>query len=448
MKITFIKSSTVIIESGGVKVLCDPWMTDGIYYGSWYHYPPMEFKPSDYFDVDYIYISHIHPDHMDKYTLEQFPKTIPILIHDYQEKYLYQLIKSLGFEQVIEVAHKSAYKLSDDFSIEILAADNCDPAACAKFFGCRMSKPYMKTLQIDSLAAFHGEGYTVVNTNDCQYELAHKVCDYLVDKYKKIDMVMVGYSSATAYPQCFESLSTERKVSEKYRIRDQFLHKAVSYVKHLKAPYFLPFAGQYVLGGKLHNLNKYRSPPYVEELPRLFPPILKELSVDATMLRLNSGAYFDLASKNVSAPFVNDDPVERQNYLDNVISKNKFLYDTVYYIPPKDRVDLFDQLAVSYDKMLHFQNEYGYHSDWNVYIDAGMDFLYRIPFNGQGISRVKHGSEELPFVRIKLDYCLLKMILEKKAHWNNAEIGSHLIFYRDPEQYEVGVFRFLSFLHT
>lgn len=447
MKITFVKSSTVIIESSGIRVLCDPWMTDGIYYGSWYHYPPISFRPSDYFDVDYIYISHIHPDHMDKYTLEQFPKTIPILIHDYQEKFLYQLIKTLGFTTVIEIPHKTSYQLGADLSVEILAADNCDPEACGKFFGCPMSQPYTKTLQIDSLAAFHGEGFTVVNTNDCQYELAHKVCDYLLEKYGPIDLAMVGYSSATAYPQCFESLTTEKKISEKYRIREQFLRKAAAYVKHLQAPYFFPFAGQYVLGGKLHTLNKYRSPPYLEELPRLFPPILQEMGIDATMLRMNSGASFDLATKELSETFVNDDPIQRQHYLDEVISKNKFLYETEYYIPPEQRVDLFDQLSMAYDKMHHFQEVYGYHSDWSVYIDAGMDFLYHIPFNGAGIARVQRGREETPFVRIRLDYCLLKMILEKKAHWNNAEIGSHLNFYRNPEAYEVGVFRFLSFLH-
>src|SRR5690606_33992820 len=105
--------------------------------------------------------------------------------------------------------------------------------------------------QIGSLALFHADGQTIVNNNDCQYELAHGVCDYIVDKYGSIDFAMVGYSSATAYPQCFESLSIEKKVSEKLRIRDQFLHKAVRYAKHLGALHFLPFAGQYVLGGKL-----------------------------------------------------------------------------------------------------------------------------------------------------------------------------------------------------
>lgn len=444
MKFTYIKSSTVIVEHNGIKVLCDPWMTDGIYYGSWYHYPPLTFEPEDFHDVDYIYISHIHPDHMDKYTLERFPKNIPILIHDYQEKFLLNIIKAIGFETVIEVTHKEELILGEDFAIEILAADNCDPTTCGKFFGCPMSRPYMKTLQIDSLAVFHGGGKTLVNTNDCQYELAHGVCDYIVDKYKTIDFAMVGYSSATAYPQCFESLSTEAKVAEKYRIRDQFLRKAASYVKHLGVPHFLPFAGQYILGGKLTPLNTYRSPPYHEELPHLLPPLVKEAGATSEMVLLNSGEHFDLTTQKASKPFNTHNPLKRKEYIDTVLAKKHFVYEEV----PLERIDLIDRLQAAHDKMRHYQKEYGYHSDWSVYIDAGFDFLYRVPFNGQPLEKAEKGTEITPYVRITLDYRLLVMILDKKAHWNNAEIGSHLTFYRDPEEYEVGVFRFLSFLHN
>jgi UDP-MurNAc hydroxylase len=444
MKFTYIKSSTVIVEHKGIKVLCDPWMTDGIYYGSWYHYPPLTYKPEEFHDVDYIYISHIHPDHMDKYSLERFPKDIPILLHDYQEKFLLNIIRAIGFKTIIEVSHKQVYQLGDDFTIEILAADNCDPTTCGKFFGCPMSRPYMKTLQIDSLAVFHGDGQTIVNTNDCQYELAHTVCDYIVDKYKTIDFAMVGYSSATAYPQCFESLSTEKKVSEKYRIRDQFLHKAASYVKHLGASRFLPFAGQYILGGKLASINKYRSPPYHEELLNILPNIIKEVGSNSEMLLLNSGESFDLTTQQASKPFDSDNPVTRQHYIDEVLAEKKFTYEE----HPVERIDLIDRLQAAHEKMRHYQDEYGYHSDWSVYIDAGFDFLYHVPFNGEVLNKVPKGTETAPYVRIRLDHTLLTMILDKKAHWNNAEIGSHLTFYRNPEEYEVGVFRFLSFLHN
>ena len=52
-----------------------------------------------------------------------------------------------------------------------------------------------------------------------------------------------------------------------------------------------------------------------------------------------------------------------------------------------------------------------------------------------------------PFLRIGIDYALLVRILDGKAHWNNAEIGSHLRFYRDPDIYQRSLHFFLSFFH-
>lgn len=34
MRVRHIKSSTVLVESGDVSVLCDPWILDGAFYGA------------------------------------------------------------------------------------------------------------------------------------------------------------------------------------------------------------------------------------------------------------------------------------------------------------------------------------------------------------------------------------------------------------------------------
>ena len=88
MKLTFLTSASVIIEDNGVKILSDPWLIDGEFYGSWAHYPPLEFKPQDFDDVDFIYISHIHPDHFSSKTLTKMNKKIPILIHKHNSQFL------------------------------------------------------------------------------------------------------------------------------------------------------------------------------------------------------------------------------------------------------------------------------------------------------------------------------------------------------------------------
>lgn len=54
------------------------------------------------------------------------------------------------------------------------------------------------------------------------------------------------------------------------------------------------------------------------------------------------------------------------------------------------------------------------------------------------------------FVRISLDQRLLFRLLKgpKFAHWNNAEIGSHLNFERYPNIYERGLYHILCYFHA
>ena len=98
MKITHVYGACEIIESKGVKILFDPWLIDGEYYGSWASYPTvkdLDFGILD--DIDYIYISHIHPDHFSRLTLSKIDKSIPILIHKFPAPFLKNNIERLGF---------------------------------------------------------------------------------------------------------------------------------------------------------------------------------------------------------------------------------------------------------------------------------------------------------------------------------------------------------------
>ena len=64
MKVRYIYSACVVIETEDLTLCCDPWFTPGAYNGSWYQYPPLLKDPIDVIGrVNAIYISHIHPDH-------------------------------------------------------------------------------------------------------------------------------------------------------------------------------------------------------------------------------------------------------------------------------------------------------------------------------------------------------------------------------------------------
>ena len=80
MKFKFIgNAGGIFTGSKGTKILCDPWIVDGVFESAWYHYPPLKTKLSDIQNVDGIYVSHIHPDHYDERHFD-FPKDIPLII--------------------------------------------------------------------------------------------------------------------------------------------------------------------------------------------------------------------------------------------------------------------------------------------------------------------------------------------------------------------------------
>ena len=47
----------------------------------------------------------------------------------------------------------------------------------------------------------------------------------------------------------------------------------------------------------------------------------------------------------------------------------------------------------------------------------------------------------------ELDSRLLRQILDRKAHWNNAEIGCHINFFRKPNEYDPDLHTALQFFH-
>ncbi|HET6879482.1 MAG TPA: MBL fold metallo-hydrolase [Pirellulales bacterium] len=263
MNVQFIKSASVLIEANGVRILTDPWLVDGEYFGSWAHYPPCDFDPAAYADIDFIYISHIHPDHLSRKTLALLPRHVPVLIHAYAAPFLRTNIEALGF-RAVELPHNRRTHLKNDVYLNILAADNCDPAVCGRFFGCPQVEKTFRSTQIDTLSVVDDGRHVVVNVNDCPFELARDSLTLVRQQYARIDLLLTGYSGAGPYPQCFPKLSPgerDRAATEK---KLQFLRQAEAFVSATRPRYYLPFAGTYTLAGKLAKLNAYRGVPELD----------------------------------------------------------------------------------------------------------------------------------------------------------------------------------------
>ncbi|HEX7378198.1 MAG TPA: MBL fold metallo-hydrolase [Pirellulales bacterium] len=448
MEVRLLKSASVLIAARGVKLLCDPWLVDGEYFGSWAHYPPYDFDVADFADLDFIYISHIHPDHFSRKTLSLLPRHVPVLIHAYATPFLRTNIESLGF-RVHELPHRRRTHLKNGVHINILAADNCDPALCGRFFGCAQVEKTFGSTQIDSLAVIDDGRYVVLNVNDCPFELARASLALVGEQYAAIDLLLTGYAGAGPWPQCFPQLPRDERDRAAAAKKRQFLEQAEAFVNTTKPKHYLPFAGTYTLAGKLARLNAHRGVPELDEARDFFRRAGSPIDPGRSRcVALAAGARLDLAGGDCGEQYVPVDRAAKARYIDEVLAARPLDYEACR---PPDMAELKALAPQAYQRLERRRRQLGFHSPTKVYISLGDALAARLSLAGEGIDFVAEESaeEEERFVLFRADPRLLLWLLKgpRFAHWNNAEIGSHLELERRPNTFERGLYHLMCWFH-
>ncbi len=444
MKIHNLASSSVVIETEYSKILTDPWLLNGEYYGSWHHPSEIQYDSQFLNNITHIYLSHIHPDHFSRKTFEKLNKKIPVLIHNYETKFLKFNIERFGFN-VIELDHNKEYFLDSETKIKIYAADNCNPELCGKFFGCSPIESKYKSTQIDSMSLIYNDSYSILNTNDCPYALSSHTLNLIKKEHPKIDFLLTGYAGAGPYPQCFD-LDEQEKIEAANKKKLQFLNYGINYINHIKPEFYMPFAGTYILGGKLYDLNKYRGVPKIDEALDYF-----QSKIDFSKgIILNSYEFFDLTSKKTSSTYKSINSKANDNYLNKVVKNYTFDYELDELPAEKDIIEL---IPSAFDRFLKKKNEINYNSDYKLYINISEQKDLAIDFKSNSKYEIVSSDNYIKsekYLRISLDAKLLLRILRgpRYAHWNNAEVGSHLKYQRKPNSFERGLHHSLCYLHS
>tara|TARA_B100001093_G_C26814261_1_gene1008945 strand:- start:600 stop:1955 length:1356 start_codon:yes stop_codon:yes gene_type:complete len=450
MKIKLFRSATVGINSKNFKLLTDPWLTDGEYYGSWSHYPSYNLDKNleEINNYDAIYISHIHPDHCSEQTLRKISKSIPIYIHKYHSPFLKLKIERMGFI-VHEVDNGKTIYLNKDLRLTIYAADDCDPALCYKFLGCANLSKENGSQQIDSISVISSDRYTIVNTNDCPFELSKNVLNKIKKKFKSIDVLLTGYGGAGPYPQCVDNFSFEQKKIEAKKKEINFLDKTLEYLKILHPKYYLPFAGTYTLSGKLSKLQSLRGVPTIDDAYNYLDKEISRLKEieDIKSIKLNPGNEFNIEVEKSDKPFIKFDHLDFENYVSKKLIKKKFFYENNEKVSFNE---ILSMAKVAYSRFLNKQKELNIKLDTDIILEV-LDKYIVIPYNKEELKTLDkvEFKENEKFVIYKLDIRLLKLILmgPRYAHWNNAEIGSHINFYRKPNIYDRKLYFNMNYFH-
>jgi UDP-MurNAc hydroxylase len=421
INVRYIYSACVITQTPDLVILHDPWFTEGIYDGSWYHYPKINNPLNSIGDVDYIYISHIHPDHYDSDFLKSYFEKYgvkKILIADHNPNHLAGKMRADGIEATIL---KEPLSIGNT-ELQIIphrtgSLSDIDSAIVIKY------KTTNKT-------------HCLVNANDIIFD--EPMRQTLKDAAGEVDILLCGYTGAGPYPQTYFDTTDNNLYLEAEKKKKSFFERYKTLIQKMDAKVNIPFAGKYVLGGKLTHLNGVRG---VAD-----PVEVLEFDGNAIVLADNGGEINTSTLKPTGIRTKKYDEVDIQKCIDEIKNK-KMDYERLISEQEISQLPL-KRLLVSATRNAITKSE----------CEEDYYFCINLPNNQCAIINAnKKASNNISFIdsasnlptphsQILIDARYLFGLLTNVYHWNNAEVGSQYNTRRLPNTLNRKAQAFLNYL--
>lgn len=225
MKVEYVCHACMLIDTGDLQIVTDPWFAGPVFCDKWYVFP----KPirTDFIDsTDVVMISHGHEDHLHEATLSLFPKDARVFYPYSFFAGAKEYIEGLGFTDVKEAVTFKTYKLTEKTSITFIINSH------------------------DSVMVIESNGKVLVNANDALHSSAEKVVDYYVKairkRWPKIDVLFCGFGGASYFPNTIH-FAQKDDVSISLVREQLFAHTFCQIVKGLEPKVAVPFAADFCL---------------------------------------------------------------------------------------------------------------------------------------------------------------------------------------------------------
>lgn len=205
MKIRFVSHASFSVESGGVTLLCDPWLMGKVFNQGWALLSPAATVPWE--KIDYVWISHQHPDHLNFPTLRSLSphdkNSLTMLYQKHASQRIPKVLHGMGYPNVRELILNKWIPLRG--GIEVL----CGSVG-----------------SMDSWIAIRSKRVSILNLNDCVVEPDHlKHISRLVGK---ITVLLTQFSFANWIGNYADELGEVEAKLQDIRFRVSFLKPTVT----------------------------------------------------------------------------------------------------------------------------------------------------------------------------------------------------------------------------
>jgi UDP-MurNAc hydroxylase len=187
-------------------------------------------------------------------------------------------------------------------------------------------------------------------------------------------------------------------------------------------------------------LNQYRGEPELEDAFEWLQNNIEQKNHRGVIL--NNDCWLDIDTGNTNKNYVPINKNEKEIYVNEILSKKKFPYETESMPTTSEILDLIPE---SYRSFEQIRQKIGWNSDTIIVLKTSdSDLIIAISCNGKGFKKISADDIKKyeQCMIISLDIRLLKWLLygPDKAHWSDADLGSHLRYERIGSIYKRGLF--------
>jgi L-ascorbate metabolism protein UlaG (beta-lactamase superfamily) len=155
LKIQFVNHSSYVIDTCGVRLLCDPWIEGQVFDDGWALLSPTRFSYEDFGGITHVWFSHEHPDHFNPPNLRRIApehrRRITVLFQATRDHRVVEACRKLGFGAVKELEPGHTEELAPGFSIR------CDPVEGFDDSWLLVKTPAGSVFNINDCAVFSRE---------------------------------------------------------------------------------------------------------------------------------------------------------------------------------------------------------------------------------------------------------------------------------------------------
>ena len=214
MRMTWVNHASFVLESGCVRLICDPWIEGRTFNDGWQLLSPTKMRYEDFAEITHIWFSHEHPDHFLPPNLKRIPepmrRKITVLFHETRDKRVVKVCQSLGFG-IRELPNLKPLDIAQDFTVVCGQND-----------------------LIDSWISIAAEGKTILNLNDCVFPETQELVD-IRSMTGNVDLLLSQFSYANWVGNPEDRLAHEASAHEK---RQQMTEQ----IAIIRPRQFIPFA--------------------------------------------------------------------------------------------------------------------------------------------------------------------------------------------------------------